>query len=220
VYAREVKGQTLTFYVTGKLWGDSLVMGDKQTESSWSHLLGEAMAGPLVGEVLDSLPSLLTDWKTWKTKHPETTVLNMSRIHLHFRREMYRPRKERGHGREQFVIGLKHNGQSRAWGFEKLLHHPVINDKIGDLRLLVLYDDESKTASMFDRQLEGKVFTFDDKAGRLIDRETGSVWDRLHGRAVEGPQKGARLKPLSGLTSFKRAWKRFHPATTMWAESE
>ena len=44
-----VKDRKLTLCVSGKLWNRSLIMMDKETDSLWSHLLGEAMAGPLEG---------------------------------------------------------------------------------------------------------------------------------------------------------------------------
>ncbi|MCH7688160.1 MAG: DUF3179 domain-containing protein, partial [Planctomycetes bacterium] len=57
---------------------------------------------------------------------------------------------------------------------------------------------------------------FERKEGRRVDRETGSVWDALHGRAVEGPQKGAQLRPIPGIVSFTGVWNNFHPTTTTW----
>ena len=86
MYARRVNGRTLTFGVSGMLWQDSLVMYDVETRSLWSHLLGEAMAGPLKGTVLGQVPSVMVDWKTWKSRHPQTTVLNLSRTSAAYRR--------------------------------------------------------------------------------------------------------------------------------------
>ena len=45
MYAREAKGQTLTFQVSGMLWKRSLVMRDIETGSLWSHLLGVEKLG-------------------------------------------------------------------------------------------------------------------------------------------------------------------------------
>jgi hypothetical protein len=47
VYAREIKGQALSFGVSGKLWANALIMDDRQTDSLWSHLGGQAITGPM-----------------------------------------------------------------------------------------------------------------------------------------------------------------------------
>ena len=61
MYARKVKGKTLTLSVSGMLWNRSLVILDAETKSLWSHILGRAMQGPLEGETLEALPGLMTD---------------------------------------------------------------------------------------------------------------------------------------------------------------
>jgi hypothetical protein len=134
VYAREARGQTLTFCVSGKLWESSLVMLDSETKSLWSHLLGEAMSGPLEGEVLEVIPSLITDWKTWKTKHPDTTALRLYRTATMFRSDLYEK-----HRRKNWVLGYANRQQSRHWNFQDLQNHPVINDRLANQPLLVLF---------------------------------------------------------------------------------
>jgi flavorubredoxin len=110
VYARQVDDQTLTFAVSGLLWNRSLVMVDEETSSLWSHLLGEAMDGPLKGKVLRSIPSTMTDWTTWKSRHPESTVAVMGRTMNHYRRRMH-------HQGAELLIGLTSDQESRAWPF-------------------------------------------------------------------------------------------------------
>ncbi|NDJ87438.1 MAG: DUF3179 domain-containing protein, partial [Chloroflexi bacterium] len=52
VYARDLNGVVYDFGVSGKLIMNTLVMYDRQTESLWSQILGEAVEGDLRGEVL------------------------------------------------------------------------------------------------------------------------------------------------------------------------
>ena len=89
------------------LWQQSLVMMDLQTGSLWSHLLGRAMRGPLGGQELDMLPSAMTDWKTWRSEHPDTTVLALSRTSREYQRDFYRDPS-------QFVFGMAEGDLSRA----------------------------------------------------------------------------------------------------------
>jgi len=75
VYARTQKNKTLTFLVSGALWKNGLVMQDRETDTMWSHVTGEAILGDLEGLTLDILPAAHTTWSRWKQKHPETEVL-------------------------------------------------------------------------------------------------------------------------------------------------
>ncbi len=75
VYARSLGDSTLTLIVSGKLWRNSLIMMDEETQTLWSHVSGEALSGPLAGRRLESLPSVQTTWKQWVAAHPDTRVL-------------------------------------------------------------------------------------------------------------------------------------------------
>jgi hypothetical protein len=70
VYAREVNGKTLTFGVSGKLIRNSLVMFDRETGTLWSHLTGEALDGPLIGNDLKQVLSEQTTWGRWRLLVP------------------------------------------------------------------------------------------------------------------------------------------------------
>jgi hypothetical protein len=75
VYSREINGQEFTFGVSGKLIRNVLVMYDRQTESYWSQLLGEAVEGELVGTKLEFVPSWMMSWSEWRKLHPDTLAL-------------------------------------------------------------------------------------------------------------------------------------------------
>ncbi len=57
----------------------SLVMRDKETDSYWSIMTEDAMAGELEGTPLNKLSiGSKTQWKDWKERHPETLVLSIN----------------------------------------------------------------------------------------------------------------------------------------------
>ena len=78
VHARRVGDRTLSFIVSGKLWRNSLVMMDRETESLWSHITGECLEGELTGQHLEQLPSVQTTWEQWSQAHPDTRALKKS----------------------------------------------------------------------------------------------------------------------------------------------
>ena len=209
MYARQVKNRNLTFSVSGMLWNRSLVMLDAETKSLWSHILGEAMQGPLKGESLATIPSVMTDWKTWRTKHPNTTVVTLSRTSREYRREFYR-------NPSKFLIGIAEGGESRAWSFDQLQRQPVVNDRFRDQPLLIVFEKRSSTALLFDRRVDGQELRFTLRKNKLTDVETESYWDWATGRATKGPLQGKQLKPLPGTVSFRRVWTTFHPKTKLW----
>ena len=209
MYARRVKGRTLTFAVSGKLWKRSLVMIDKETGSLWSHILGEAMRGTLKGAILKSLPSAMTDWKSWREKHPKTTVVLLSRTSRKFQKNYYRNPKA-------FVMGYVSGEHARAWSFDRLRKHPVINDRIGVKPLLVTFYAGSNAPYLFDRTVDGKPLTFESRDRKVLDTATRSEWDYATGRCLRGKLRGKQLTPLPGIVSFRRAWERFHPKTEYW----
>jgi hypothetical protein len=68
----------LSFEPSGALWEASLVMRDKETDSWWSIITGDAVGGNLEGEKLDELPvSEKVRWGEWKKRHPDTLVLSV-----------------------------------------------------------------------------------------------------------------------------------------------
>jgi len=206
VYAREVDGQTLTFFVSGMLWNRSLVMGDKPTGSLWSHLLGEAMRGRLEGKRLDVVPSVMTTWAAWRRAHPDTTALNLPRSARDFTRDFY------GRRPSAFVFGWVLDATAYHCPFTRLQHKRLVQATCGEEPVLVVFDPQSTAARLLSRRLGGRTLDFSlEKDGRLRDRQTGSTWDPAAGVASEGELKGKSLEHLAALMSFSRAWRTFHP---------
>lgn len=191
------------------LWQRSLVMMDLETRSLWSHLLGRAMRGSLNGEELEMLPSVMTDWKTWRAEHPDTTVLSLSRTSRDYQRTFYRDPS-------QFVLGIVEGDAARAFPFDQLVRQPVVNDQFGRTPVLVVYMGGSATAMAYDRRLDGRTLTFTLDTGKLVDSQTGTQWDPASGKAVAGPLVGKQLAQQIGIVSYRRAWRDFHPESSYW----
>jgi len=212
-----VKGKVLTFQVSGKLWKRSLVMDDLETKTLWSHILGEAMRGKLKGAVLESIPSTMTDWKSWKKDHPNSSVVNMSRTagpgrRLNFNNEYYKK-----FGWNKFVIGYANGGKTRAWRYPDLKKQPVVNDKFGKKYLLVTFHQKNGASYVFDRTVDGTPLKFVFEKGKLLDESSRSVWNMATGKCESGSMKGKQLQPQTGMISFAKAWENFHPESTYWS---
>ncbi|MDV6013597.1 DUF3179 domain-containing protein [Haloechinothrix sp. LS1_15] len=67
----------MTFGTTGKLVNSNLLMYDRETDSEWPQVLGTAITGPLMGEVLRTVPLVWTTWRAWREAHPDSAVLSL-----------------------------------------------------------------------------------------------------------------------------------------------
>lgn len=208
MYARTVEDQTLTFGVSGKLWEGSLIMIDSETESLWAHLLGEAMEGPLAGQKLETIPSVISDWKTWKAGNPTTTVLNMELTTSAYKRKFQQTQGG-------LLIGLVEGDAAAGWDFELLANKRIRNDAVGNRSVLVTFDPVSTTAIVFDRSLADQMLEFELTDGVVTDKQTGSVWNPLTGTSIAGELEGNKLRQLPAVVSHHTAWMMFHPESAM-----
>ncbi len=209
MYASNVNDQRLTFAVSGKLWQRSLVMIDSETKTLWSHILGQAMEGSLKGTQLKTIPSVITDWKSWRRDHPDSSLLNMSRTADEYDVEFYT-------NLDKWVIGIVEQGKARAWPLDQLMRRPVANDELGGTPLVLIFNPVNVTTHVYRRDVDGQSLRFEMRDGTLFDQETGSYWDAGTGKAQAGPLKGKQLQPVVGILSFLRPWSFFHPDTTFW----
>ncbi len=77
MYARQFDEQVLTFDFARGLVLDNLLIADRETDSLWSQLDGQAISGPMEGTPLEILPSIQTTWSYWRDQHPETGVVSV-----------------------------------------------------------------------------------------------------------------------------------------------
>lgn len=64
---------------SGFLYRSNKLMYDKDTNSLWNTIQGKPVVGPLVARdiELERHPVITSDWKTWKSQHPDTLVLSL-----------------------------------------------------------------------------------------------------------------------------------------------
>lgn len=155
MYDRDIRGRTLSFGVSGKLYRNSLIMYDRETGSLWSHFLGAAVQGPLAGTQLKFRPSTFTDWETWRMSHPETLVLDGSGSDsyggyysgsqtgiLGTRRRDARLEPK------DVVLGVL-SPAAKAYALRDLERFGRIRDTLAGKKVEIAYDGASQTASAF-----------------------------------------------------------------------
>jgi hypothetical protein len=68
--------------------------------------------------------------------------------------------------------------------------------------IVLFLAEDAVTIGALRRKLGGRVLTFSAEGDLLRDRETGSSWDPLTGRARTGPLAGRSLEPLVVTTAL------------------
>jgi hypothetical protein len=230
VYDRQIsEDQTLTFGVSGMLYRNGLIMYDHQTESLWSHILGQAIAGDYKDTRLTFIAALQTDWSTWKELHPDTLVVSPEL----FGRDVYdryygepdagvlgrATRSDETLNAKEYVIGVRLAGEVKAYPFSTLSEQPVVNDTLAEIPLAIFFDKGSASGVVFSRQLDdGSVLTFEpgDNFHIAIDAETQSQWDIFTGKATSGPLKGMQLEQIPITYAFWFGWADYHPETSVY----
>jgi hypothetical protein len=123
---------------------------------------------------------------------------------------------------KDIVLGICWNDQTKAYPFNSMPQDgAVINDRVDDLEVLVIFDAASKTAIPYRRRLNGQVSTFYEvePTGPLPvefrDVETGTRWNML-GQAIAGPLRGESLEQIPAYNSMWFAWAAYWPETLVW----
>jgi hypothetical protein len=118
------------------------------------------------------------------------------------------------------VLGVQFaDGAAKAYAFRDLSRTPVVNDKVGQAPIVVTYQNADTSAGAFSRRVGDRVLTFSSPEGSLttmVDAETGSVWSRIGGMAIEGPLAGTELVAVPSFAVFWFAWSDFHPDTALY----
>jgi len=123
------------------------------------------VVGPLTGSgiELDILPVAITDWADWLKQHPDTKVLSLE---TGFNRD-YTPGRPYGTyfsspnlmfpalvedqrlEPKDFVYAVRVDGLAKAWSLSEFEGGKVVNDRIGDLRVVLVGDAGSRTVRAY-----------------------------------------------------------------------
>lgn len=173
MYSRQVDDKIYTFGVSGMLYKSNVLMYDHQTESLWSQIKRRAVTGVMTDAKLKVIPSTLTTWKKWRTKHPTTDVLTPATGHVRdYSKDPYEDYYESrsglfgflkgGPGAEdkELVVGIEISGEARAYKLAQLRREKIIVDRLGDLKITLSYTPETDLLTVRDnsgQQIESMI---------------------------------------------------------------
>src|SRR5262245_43443051 len=172
-------------------------MRDEETRSWWQQVTGEAIQGPLKGSRLNPVFHDELSFAGWKREQPQGRVLKpdprvASKYEAADWEEKYATLPvvtpvDRGDKLppRTLVIGVKVNGEAKAYPIAALEKQSPILDQLGDVPLLLVLGEDKKSVRVFERSVDGRALEFFVKHEsqalelplRLMDAETGATWD-------------------------------------------
>ena len=241
VFDRRVAGATYQFGFSGMVRNSNVVMFDRQTESLWQQLTGEAIAGSFTGAKLVRLNSQVVPFKVFSQAHPDGKILSRE------------TGSKRGYGTDPYakfmspgrllfpvslpgplpipstetLVIVQAGGGARGYATPFLHEHRVLESRIGDQPFVIFstrsmldaldapiiaHSRNTVAATVFSPAVDGRTLAFYKHHGVFFDKQTHSQWDLL-GLSIAGPMAGKRLTPLPFTVSFAFAWLAFHPDT-------
>ncbi len=233
--------RVLDFGTTGNLRNSDLIMWDRQTQSWWQQITGDAIVGEYTGTKLELLPGTLVSWRDFRDSFPDGRVLSRD---TGFSRDYSRPPYagyDSGDGRPfmfvgeldgrlppmERVIGLKVGDTAVAYPFTLFDSSPVINDRIEGQDIAIFYAPDTLSAflgefgsespvvgstGVYDPNTDGRKLTYRREEGSIVDYQTGSEWN-IFGKATGGSLEGSVLSPIIHANHFWFAWSVFNPDT-------
>ena len=215
MHDRRVNGEALTFGNQGALFMQAMTWWDHKTESIWSQPWGSVLEGPLEGTALTLIPASIVPWSTWLGEHPDTTmVLDSMDIRPFVFEGSY----------FDFVIGVALEDSATAYGYRLASDRRVINDRIGEHPVVVFVSTDPRDIKVYLRRVDAGDSTgvieveFQVDGERVVDADTGSVWDIMRGVAIEGPLRGAVLQQIPWVSSYDWAWLDFFPHSDFYQD--
>ena len=241
----EPGGTVYDFGTTGNLRYSDLVMWDRQTESWWQQLTGEAIVGELTGTRLTFLAAQILGWEAFKAAYPEGDVLSRETGHsrpygtnpypgyddIDSRPFLFDGETDGRLPAMERVVGVVADGQAVAYPFPALRETGVIEDAIGGQDIVAFWTPGASSAvdardivegrdigqvGVYRRELGGQILAFSsDGDGAFADADTGSTWN-VSGQAKSGPLAGERLTPVPHTVVFWFAWAAAQPEGRLW----
>ena len=244
VFDRRLDGITYDFGTSGNLRNSDLIMWDRQTESWWQQLTGEAIVGELTGKALTFLPAQIVSWEDFKAANADGKVLSRD---TGFSRS-YGSNPYTGYDRvdnppfllldepdgrlppKERVVAVTVGDVDVSFPFSVMEREGVVNYSVNGQDLAVFF--KTGTVSALDRSsiresrdvgatgvfvpgVDGQKLSFRREEEDIVDNETGSVWNIL-GEAVDGPLMGKTLTPIVHANHFWFAWGAFKPDTMIY----
>lgn len=210
---RILDGKETTFGVSGLLYQTNLIPFDRATKSNWSQILNESVNGSLEGKKADLITLVETDWKTWKTMFPNTTVVSLetgfSRTYGTYPYGNYKtsnstfffptPKDDRLPLKDR-VHAIINDDFAKVYQFPDLQTSSVIKDTFMDKNYLIV--GNANFIASFELDANQDVLDFEyifDGTSDAVLQDNQGVQYNIFGEAISG---SGQLKPSESFMGY------------------
>lgn len=213
VFEPLVDGKAETFRLVGMDHFNAM-FEDKTTGSWWRQANGEAITGSLKGSTLPEVESNQLNLRTFFFLYPGGLVMQPEKQFRNRYDTLGRYEKGRSKGQltrtdslswkdKSWVVGIDIDKKAKAYDWLELKKSRVINDKVGDVPVVVVIGNDDQSFAAFRRD-PSETFTLQNDS--LIG--SGKAYDLL-GRNPDG----SKLTMVNAYQEFWHSWQSFHPGT-------
>ncbi|HZI23966.1 MAG TPA: DUF3179 domain-containing (seleno)protein [Chryseolinea sp.] len=193
---------------------------DSSTKSWWRQATGEAVAGPLKGSVLPELESMQVSVSKFFWMHPFGQLMQEDISSSKSYDSLGRFEKGKSKGKltrtdslswndKSWVVGIQLDDESKAYDWNDLKKKRIINDKIGDVPIVLVLSADSQSFAVFQRPQERVIFSVKNDTLRTKH----SLYDFSGKLLLTDSVSIPALKKINAYQEFWHSWKTFHPET-------
>jgi hypothetical protein len=176
VFNRKIKKDgrnlLLNFGISGLLMHNDMIMYDKQTNTWWEQLMGEAIVGELAGTELKMMRALLITVKDYYDRYPEGKILSPEGITIIDKTSGHRPFHHLNHSNHKIdtsyylpekvdprlsplerVLDIHVDTHSKIYPFSAIAKKQVINEVFDNMHFVIFYHKDMVSV-MDEDQLE------------------------------------------------------------------
>ncbi len=176
VLAGEQGGDAMRFGVSGNLYNANLVPYDRTTGSLYGQIRQVGFRGPNLGLPLQTEGVIDTTWAQWRAWFPDTEVLSDDVGPAGYPYGDYRtdhddtfivtnPLPDPKYPNKSMALGLSRGGETVLYAFDEIEaqfgEQAIVEDDVGGVPVLVVYDGRTATAAAFSRTVGGAPLRFE-----------------------------------------------------------
>ncbi|MDQ6479640.1 DUF3179 domain-containing (seleno)protein [Dyadobacter sp. LHD-138] len=191
---------------------------DGSTHSWWRQANGEAIAGPLKGQILPELHSIQTSLEEWIKLHPNTLIMqpdpdfqmkydSMSRYESGKGKSALTKTDSLSWKEKSWVVGIQVGKQSKAFDWNRLKKERVINSEVGGSPMVLVLATDNKSFFAFIRPTKTEAFSIKNDTLFSNNRPYNLLGKSLATESTDA------LTPINAYQEFWHSWQTFHPNT-------
>jgi len=155
---KDNKEYLLTFGISGLLMHNDMIMYDKQTNTWWEQLMGEAIVGELAGTELKMMRALIISVKDYYDRYPEGKILSSEGINIVDKTSGHRPFYHLNHDNKHIdstyylpekvdnrlpplerVLDIHVEDHIKIYPFSAIAKKGVINEVFDNMHFVIFY---------------------------------------------------------------------------------